>query len=54
MGPLASAAFIATIYECNILSKFEQKSLRVVLYFDPIGLSSDYTKKNPSMEFNLI
>ncbi len=35
MGPLASAEFLKTIYESNILGQREQQSPQVVVYSDP-------------------
>lgn len=35
MGPLASAEFLKTIYENNILGKREQRSPKVIVYSDP-------------------
>lgn len=35
MGPLASAEFLKTIYEYNILGQREQQSPKVILYSDP-------------------
>lgn len=35
MGPLASAEFLKTIYEYNLLDQREQQSPRVIVYSDP-------------------
>jgi aspartate racemase len=35
MGPLASAEFLKTIYEYNILGQREQQSPKVIVYSDP-------------------
>ena len=35
MGPLASAEFLKTIYESNIVGQREQKSPKVIVYSDP-------------------
>jgi aspartate racemase len=35
MGPLASAEFLKTIYEYNILGQREQQSPKVIIYSDP-------------------
>lgn len=35
MGPLASAEFLKTIYEYNLLGKREQEAPKVILYSDP-------------------